>query len=172
MKFLYTAKHVNITDDVKSRVEKKIGKLQKFFNEETEAFIVVGQRRNQMYTLEVTIPYNGVVFRAELEERDLLAAIDRIDNVLDRQIRKNKTRLEKRLRAGSFSIDIQENIKEEDYNLIRTKKFEVKPMDVEEAILQMNMIGHQFYVFANLGNKICVVYKRKDGDYGLLEPDN
>ncbi|MDR0287505.1 MAG: ribosome-associated translation inhibitor RaiA [Clostridiales bacterium] len=177
MKFSYTAKRVVITDDVKERLEKKIGKLQKFFSDEADANIVIGQRRNQLFTLEVTIPYNGVVFRAELEERDIFTAIDKIDDVLERQIRKNKTRLAKRLRAGSFNFDeavsiIEEENQEEEYKVIRTKKFDVKPMDIEEAILQMNMLGHQFYVFANTRNKICVVYKRNDGDYGVLEPEN
>ena len=175
MKFIITGKNLNVTNALKERAEKKIGKLDKFFKEDTDAFIKMSCQKD-MKIIEVTIPYNGVVFRAEAVSDDMYASIDKVIDILERQIRKNKTRLEKRLFVDAFNADnftVEEDVPEEkEFNVIRTKRFAIKPMDVEEAILQMNLLGHQFFVFSNaITNQVNVVYKRKDGNYGLIEPE-
>jgi len=173
MKFIYTGKNKVVSEEIKERISKKVGKLQKFFNEETEAFVVLSFQRT-LQKVEVTIPFNGVVFRSETADADIFAAIDKTVDVLERQIRKNKTRLEKHLREGSFHFeDAHSEVVEEEpaYQIIKNKRFDIKPMDLQEAILQMNMLGHKFFVFANEHNKINVVYKRDDGNYGVIQPE-
>lgn len=173
MKFIYTGKNKVVSEEIKERVSKKVGKLQKFFHEETEVFVVLSFQRS-LQKVEVTIPFNGVVFRAESADIDIFTSIDKTVDILERQIRKNKTRLEKRLREGSFHYsDLSSEIIDEEpaYQIIKNKRFDIKPMDLQEAILQMNMLGHKFFVFANEHNKINVVYKRDDGNYGVIQPE-
>jgi len=175
MKFIISGKGFDVSEALKERAIKKLGKLDKFFNEDTEAHVTMSVQKNR-HILEVTIPYNGITFRAEVESEDMYSAIDKAEEILERQIRKNRTRLEKRLRTGAFKpenfrkdIDVEE---EEEFKVVRTKRFAIKPMPVEEAILQMNLLGHEFFVFTNAEtNDINVVYRRKDGNYGLIEPD-
>ncbi|MGI6668619.1 MAG: ribosome hibernation-promoting factor, HPF/YfiA family [Acetivibrionales bacterium] len=176
MKFIISGKNFDVTDSLKERVAKKLGKLEKFFNAETEAHVRMSIQRNRPI-LEVTIPTNGIILRAEVSGDDMYSCIDKAEDILERQIRKHKTRLEKRLHTGVFKpeyfskdIDVEE---ETDFKVVRTKKFDVKPMPVEEAILQMNLLGHEFFVFSNaVTNQVNVVYKRKDGNYGLIEPED
>ena len=174
-----TGRKVNLRDSFKERVEKKLGKFDKFFDENAEANVTVTLEKNRQ-TVEVTIKNNGMFYRAEETTDDMEDALDRVVDVLTRQIRKNKTKLEKRVRdaqafdafAGMIAVE-EEEVDEEDFNIVRNKKFSVKPMDPEEAILQMNLLDHQFYMFRNVDtNEINVVYKRKNGDYGLLEPED
>ena len=176
MNIKITGKNFDVTDALKERVNKKLGKLEKFFKPGTEAQVTMSMQRSR-YIIEVTIITGGITLRAEVTEDDMYACIDKARDILERQIRKNKTRLAKRLYEGVLeqpdafrkTIDVEE---ETEFRVVRTKRFAVKPMPVEEAILQMNLLGHEFFVFSNAEtNQVNVVYKRKDGNYGLIEPE-
>jgi putative sigma-54 modulation protein len=175
MKFIISGKNFEVTEALREKVGKKLGKLDKFFVPQTEAHVTMSIQRNR-HILEVTIPANGITLRAEVAGDDMYSCIDKAEDILERQIRKNKTRLEKKLHAGTFTpeffssdVAIEE---EKDFKVVRTKRFAIKPMPVEEAILQMNLLGHEFFMFSNADtNEVNVVYRRKDGDYGLIEPE-
>ena len=172
MKTSILLRQVTIGDDVRALIEKKIGKLDKFFLENAEAYVTLSKKREKEI-LELTISANGVLFRSEVEGPTFCHAIDTAVNIIERQIRKNKTRLEKRLRDGAFLSEVtspEEEVEEETDFKIRRKSFDLKPMTAEEAIMQMNLLGHEFFVFEDQeSEEICVVYKRKDGAYGLIE---
>lgn len=177
MNFIVSGKNINVTEALRDRVVKKLGKLDKFFLPDTEAHVTLSVEKTRQI-VEVTILFNGMILRAEVANDDMYASIDKAVDVLERQIRKNRTRLEKRLRqegfaAGSVKEDLANEIDEEnEFKVVRSKKFAIKPMDVEEAILQMNLLGHEFFVFSNADTKqVNVVYRRKDGNYGLIEPE-
>jgi len=175
MKTIITGKNIEITEGLKERVTKKIGKLDKFFNNETEAHVTLSVQRVRQIS-EVTISFNGIVLRAEESNEDMYTSIDKSIDLLERQIRKNKTRLERRLHDNDFRIEnfkfLEEIPEEKEFKVVRSKRFAFKPMDVEEAILQMNLLGHEFFMFSNAESKqVNVVYKRKDGNYGLIEPE-
>jgi len=177
MNIRITGKNFDVTDALKERVNKKLGKLDKFFKPGTEAQVTMSMQRNR-YILEVTIITGGITLRAEVNEDDMYTCIDKAQDILERQIRKHKTRLAKRLYEGvldqpdAFRPDIDNVEEEKEFRVVRTKRFAVKPMPVEEAILQMNIIGHEFFVISNAEtNQVNVVYKRKDGNYGLIEPE-
>lgn len=172
MKVTTTGRKCTLRPSFVERTETKLSKLDKFFDTDAAADVTVSNERNRQ-RVEITIRYNGMVFRAEETAEDANEAVDRLMDVLLRQIRKNKTRLEKRLRSHAFDdVAPEPDWAEEEYNVVKSKTFPVKPMDVQEAILQMNLIGHQFYMFRNgETGEINVVYHRRDGDYGLLEPD-
>lgn len=168
-----TARNTSVRDSFRKSVEKKLAKLDRFFDDEAMVHVTVTNEGSRE-TVEVTIKSSGMFFRSEKTTQDRLDSLDVVVDALFRQIIKNKTRLEKRLRKTAFSPGYDTDFigTEDTYNVVKSKKFQVKPMSVEEAILQMNMIGHSFYMFrdSELG-EICVVYKRKSGDYGLLEPE-
>lgn len=176
MKFTIISRKFNLTDQVKEYVEKKLGKLDKFFKDESEARIVLGTIKENDY-IEATIYAGGMIYRAEESDKEILAAIDNIVDVIERQIRKNKTRLEKKIRkdaALESKLISGEEYKggEEtgDFEIVKVKRFHVKPMSAEEAVLQMNLLGHTFFVFKNTEtNEMNVVYKRKDGRYAVIE---
>ena len=173
MKTTILLRQVTIGDDVRTLIEKKIKKLDKFFLENAEATVKLSKKR-EIEILELTITADGSIFRSEVEGPTYFNAIDTAVNIIERQIRKNKTRLEKRLREGAFldgdAYDSFEPIEEEPEFKIRKKSFDLKPMTAEEAILQMNLIGHEFFVYEDQETEeINVVYKRKDGAYGLIE---
>lgn len=175
MKFIVSGKNIEVTEALKEKVIKKMGKLDKFFNPGTEVHVTMSVQKDRQI-IEVTIPFNGVLLRAEEANDDMYASIDKVIDVLERQIRKNKTRLEKKLHEAAFAttnFDITEDIAEEhEFKIVRSKRFAFKPMAVEEAILQMNLLGHEFFMFSNAETeKVNVVYKRKDGNYGLIEPE-
>lgn len=175
MKFIISGKNFEVSEALKERVTKKLGKLDKFFSPQTEAHVTMSVQKNR-HILEVTIPTDGITLRAEVASEDMYSSIDKAGNILEGQIRKNKTRLEKRLHAGTFKPEFfstDNAIEEEmDFRVVRTKRFAIKPMPVEEAILQMNLLGHEFYMFSNAEtNEVNVVYRRKAGDYGLIEPE-
>lgn len=174
MTLTITGRKVPVTNDFSQRAEKKLAKFDKFFDADAHADITVTQERNAQ-RVEITIRTAGMLFRAEAAESDANEALDKLVDILFRQIRRNKTRLEKRLRTDAFIDDAQwgaTEAEESEYRIVRSKKFPVKPMDVEEAILQMNMLGHQFFMFRNMDTgEINVVYARHDGNYGLLEPN-
>ena len=175
MKFIISGKNLEVTEALKERINKKLGKLDKFFSPQTEAHVTMSVQRSR-HILEVTIPSGGITLRAEVASDDMYTCIDKAEDILERQIRKNKTRLEKKLHAGAFEqeffssdIDVEE---EKEFRVVRTKRFAIKPMPVEEAILQMNLLGHEFFMFSNADtNEVNVVYRRKDGNYGLIEPE-
>jgi putative sigma-54 modulation protein len=174
MKITITSRKTEIKDKEKELIEKKIGKLGKFFNDDADATVTVSSQKNDKIA-EVTIFANGLVYRAEERNSDLLDAIDKIETAIDRQIRKNKTRLEKSVKRDAFvpssgDADEEDVAEEKDFKIIRTKSHYLKPMTPEEAILQMNLLGHEFFVFFNgTTDTTDIVYKRKDGNYGLIE---
>ena len=175
MKITVYGKHMTVRDSLKAASEKKLMKFNKFFGEETEALVTCRARKG-VKILEITVNYNGTTFRCEEESETFITALDRAAEGLERQIRKNKTRLEKTVRRGAFNINEPEDddeYEEDPEFKIRVKSFPFKPMSPEEAILQMNLLSHDFFAFTDAeSNAICVVYKRKDGDYGMLVPES
>ena len=176
MKFNIIGRKYTVRDNVREYVEKKLSKLDKFFKDEPTARVVLGTIKDNEY-IEAQINSGGMIFRAEVEDSEILAAIDRLVDVIERQIRKNKTRLAKRLRENSLD-DMQlisggAFVDEEEkgvFEIVKTKRFEVKPMLPEEAILQMKLLGHDFFVLKNADtNEMKIVYTRKDGKYALIE---
>jgi putative sigma-54 modulation protein len=164
-------KQVNVSDKLKQYAEKKVGKLDKFFKNESSAQITVSGEGNRQ-TVEITVSHDGMYFRARESGDDRFAMIDRAVTAIERQIRKNKTRLEKSLHQGVMTPDagFSDISEEHDFEIIRTKRFALKPMTPEEAILQMNLLHHEFFVFRNVeGGGFAVVYKRGDGGYGMIE---
>lgn len=175
MKFLISGKNLEVTEALRERINKKFGKLEKFFNPQTEAHVTMNVQKNR-HILEVTVVSNGITMRAEVSGDDMYSCIDKAENILEGQIRKYKTRLVKRLHDVSFQADVfntEPAVEEEkEFQVVRTKRFAIKPMPVEEAILQMNLLGHEFFMFSNAEtNEVNVVYKRKAGNYGLIEPE-
>ena len=174
MKITYTARKVNLKDNFKELCEKKLSKFNKIFSEDATASVVVTLYKNRQ-TVEVTINDNGVICRAEDTQDEMNDALDKVVDIIARQMRKNKTRLSRRLRdntADFTAILPDEDISDEEEFDIRYKTIPSKPISVEEAILQMNMLNHDFFVFINAEtNETNVVYKRKGDTYGLLEPE-
>ena len=177
MKFTITEKKVKITDELRDYAEKKIGKIDRFFKTESEAFITFTSERGR-FIAEVTIKNNGMFHRVTEVTSDMQASIDSAVAAIERQIRKHKTRLEKRLRDGVLERDTAPSVTQEfpdddepDFKIVRTKMFPVKPMAPEEAVLQMNLLEHEFFVFKNQDrdDAFSIVYRRKQGDYGLIE---
>ena len=172
MKISIYGKQMTVRESLKVLVEKKLAKFDKFFGEDADAFVTCKSRKGTKI-IEITINYNGTIFRSEDEGETFMTALDRSVEGLERQIRKNKTKIEKDLRRGAFIIgeeDDDEYDEEGDFE-IRVKTFPFKPMSPEEAILQMNLLGHSFFVFSDdVTGDTCVVYKRKDNDYGLIVP--
>ena len=174
MKITITGRQMNVRDSLKELTHDKLARFDKFFDDEAEAFVSYSWRRG-MQMVEITISSAGTMFRSEEGDETFQNAIDRAVDTLERQIRKNKTRLEKRMRNGAFRSlpPIDEDIAEETEFRIKEKSFPIKPMSVEEAIMQMNLSDHQFFVFEDAETmNTCVVYKRKDGDYGLISPEH
>ncbi len=175
MNFIVSGKNIEISDALRNKVSKKLGKLKRFFNPDTEIHVTMAVERNR-HILEVTIPFDGIVLRAEESSDDMYQSIDSVIDILERQIRKYRTRLEKKLHESAFEPDnfmLEEDIAEEnEFKIVRSKKFAIKPMNVEEAVLQMNLLGHEFFMFGNADTQeVNVVYRRKDGNYGLIEPE-
>lgn len=172
MKFIISGKNLDVTEGLREKATKKLKKIEKFFSPETEAHITMSVEKNRQI-FEVTIIYRGVVFRAELESEDMYSSIDKAVDILERQIMKNKTKLQKKLHESAFkNVEVKSIIEENEYNVVKTKKFAVKPMSVEEAIMQLDLVGHEFFVFTNSETKeVNVIYKRKGNGYGLIEPE-
>ncbi len=158
-------------EDFKERAENKLRKVEKFFGPDATAKITATVEKNQKIC-EVTLIKKSMIFRAQERSDDLEDALDMCIDSLIRQIRKNKTRIEKKLRDVSFDDVLAEDFEEDELEVVRSKTVVLKPETVDEAILQMNLLGHMFYMFRNAEtDDICVVYKRNDGGYGLIEPD-
>jgi putative sigma-54 modulation protein len=177
MKITYTARKVNLRDNFKELVEKKLIKFERLFSEDAAVNVVVTLEKNRQ-TVEITVKDNGMIYRAESTMPEMNEALDKAVSILARQIRKNKTKLSKRIKsAGIEDLIVQTpDIEVEDdaeYNIVRKKNVIVKPTTVDEAILEMNMVGHDFYMFLNAeSGEMNVVYKRADGGYGLIEPSD
>lgn len=178
MKFTITEKKINVSDEIKEYTQRKIGKIDRFFKGDADAFITFSSERGR-YNAEITIENNGTFYRVSESTNDMHATIDSACAAIERQIRKNKTRLEKRLREGVFEKEppmdyIQEPEEEKEFKIIRNKSFPIKPMTAEEAILQMTLLGHSFFAFKDQDkdNAFSVVYLRKSGGYGLITDIN
>ena len=171
MKVTIYGKQMTVRESLKELIEKKLQKFDKFFGSETEAFVTCRTRKT-VKILEITVNYGGTMFRSEEESETFITALDRAVESLERQIRKNKTRLEKKVKGGAFiitDVDDDDEYDEEPEFEIRVKAFPFKPMTTEEAILQMNLLGHSFFAFTDASTqRVGVVYKRKDGNYGLI----
>jgi putative sigma-54 modulation protein len=174
MNIIIRGKHIEVTDALKSYVTRRVSKLEKFSDEFMDVQVTLLVERGR-HRVEVTAPIHGMILRGEEETGDMYASIDLVLEKLERQIEKYRTRINKRIRTKVFKEQEQEPAEfevEEEQNLVRIKKFPPKPMSVDEALMQMNLIGHNFYVFRNdKTQEMNVVYKRKYGDYGLLEPE-
>ena len=153
--------------------ETKLGRLEKYFKDDDITANVLAKVRGNSQIVEVTIPTSKFILRSEEESDDLYAAIDLVSDKLERQIRKNKTRLNRNVKDNIKEFNFDFDIKEEEEpkeKIVKRKDIEMKPMDEEEAILEMELLGHSFFVYKDMDtNKTCVLYKRKDGDYGLIE---
>ncbi|WP_018749974.1 ribosome hibernation-promoting factor, HPF/YfiA family [Paenibacillus sanguinis] len=183
MNFSIRGQQIEVTEALRDYVDKKLSRLDKYFDAppNSDGTVTLSVVRG-LHAVEVTIPLTGVLLRAEDRSNDMYASIDAVVDKLERQIRKHKTKINRKLRQrgvkdilfaegqANGSVAVEES--EDELEVVRTKRFIMKPMDVEEAILQMNMVGHNFYVFSNIDTKeVNVVYKRNDGKYGLIEQD-
>ncbi|MBP1736628.1 MAG: ribosomal subunit interface protein [Oscillospiraceae bacterium] len=179
MKFRFTDKKVTLPNSVHAYAEKKVGKLDRYFKSDAEASIVFSVEKDQNRA-EVTVRSGGTIIRVSESTSDMFASIDAAVSSIERRIRKNKTRLEKRLRQDAFERTVDEaelsnfapeSVSEDHFDVIRTKRFPLKPMSVQEAILQMNLVGHTFFAFRNeeADGVFAVVYRRNGGGYGIIE---
>ncbi len=171
MKLNVTERKITVPQEIRDYAEKKCRKLERYFGKEVEVFVRFSTERD-LQTVEITLQDQGLIFRAQEKTRDLYAAIDACVASIDRQIQKNKTRLARRLREGTFAKAVPDmtDYRDETFEIVREKILDVKPMTVEDAVMQMNLLGHSFFFFVNSEKKNvpCVVYSRKDGGYGLL----
>lgn len=175
MKFQFSEKKVKLPKNVHAYAEKKVMKLARFFEEDAEALIVFSVEKNRN-NVELTVHGAGTWFRARESTSDMFASIDAAVGTIEGQIRKNKTRLARRLRQDAFARTVEETSftpdeKEDDLRIVRIKQFYFKPMTREEAVLQMNLLEHNFFAFRDIdnGESFAVVYRRHDGDYGLID---
>ena len=179
MKYTYACKKVTLNNSIKSYTEKRISKLERYFREDdTTAAVTFSVEKNHLCTVEITIRDGGTLLRAQTQapDGDMRSAVDAAVGYIERQILKNKTRLSKRLRSENFPApapdDEFEVAEEKEFNIVRTKRFSVKPMSPEEAILQMNLLDHDFFVFrSSEDDSLCIVYQRRNGGYGLIVTD-
>lgn len=175
MNITITARKTSVRDTFKDRINKKLGKLDRFFDEGASAIVTV-TNEGERETVEVTIQSRGMFYRAEKTTEDRLDSLEAVVDSLTRQIIKNKDKLGKKLRdsafeAGNVEVGEENELSSGEYEIARVKRFVLRPMSVEEAILQMNLVGHEFFVFMNADtSEINVVYKRHNGTYGVLEP--
>lgn len=177
MKITMTGKQIELTEGLKARVEERFAKLDKYFYKETTVFVTLSvQKEDQV--VEATIHSGGLLLRVEETTADMYTSIDNAVDILERQLRKNKTRLEKRMKREYIenvifdNIEVPDDAMSEEIKIVRVKKIESKPMSPEEAVLQMDLLGHSFFIFTNSEtNTNSVVYRRMRGDYGLIEVD-
>ncbi|RGY99831.1 ribosome-associated translation inhibitor RaiA [Clostridium sp. AM58-1XD] len=174
MRYVITGRNIEVTPALKSAVEDKIGKLERYFTPDTEVIATLSVQRDRQ-KIEITIPMKGNIIRAEESSSDMYVSIDLVEEIIERQIKKYKRKLiDKKQSALSFSeafVNEEYDIDDE-VRIVKTKKFGIKPMDPEEACVQMELLGHSFYVFLNSEtDEVNVVYKRKGNTYGLIEPE-
>ena len=175
MKFIIVGRNIEVTPGLKTAVEDKIGKLEKYFTPETEVHVTLSVEKDRQ-KIEVTIPVKGSIIRSEQVSNDMYVSIDLVEEIIERQLKKYKTKLVDRQKdATSFSQLFVENnyMDDEEIKIVRTKKFDIKPMYPEDACIQMELLGHSFFVFQNAeSGQVNVVYKRKGDTYGLIEPED
>jgi putative sigma-54 modulation protein len=174
MKFTFTCKKISLNDSVKAYAEKKIGKLEKYFAPETVVNVTLTVDKDR-HKIEVTIPIKGSIIRSEQVSSDMYVSIDLAQEIIERQLKKYKTKItDKQQEGGYFKKEYLEKdfMDDEEIKIIRSKKFDIKPMYPEDACVQMELLGHSFYVFCNAEtDQVNVVYKRKGNTYGLIEPE-
>ena len=174
MRFTITGRNIEVTPGLRDAIEDKIGKLDRYFAPDTEVIVTLSVQKERQ-NIEVTIPVKGSIIRAEESSSDMYVSIDLVEEIIERQIKKYKNKLiDKKQSAQAFSELFlnEEPSPDEEIKIVKTKKFAVKPMDPEEACLQMELLGHDFYVFLNAEtDQVSVVYKRKGSNYGLIEPE-
>ena len=177
MKFTFTEKKMDSSEELRAYSIRKISKLERFFKTEADAYVTFSIERGR-FLAEITIRNNGLYYRASELTNDMYASVDSGVAAIERQIRRNKTRLEKRLREGALEREVvpayvPAEEETDEFKIVRSKRFSIKPMSPEEAILQMNLLDHEFFVFKNMEaeDAISVVYKRKQGGYGLISDD-
>ena len=175
MKFIIVGRNIEVTPGLKAAVEDKIGKLERYFTPETEVHVTLSVEKDRQ-KIEVTIPVKGSIIRSEQVSNDMYVSIDLVEEIIERQLKRYKTKLVDRQQdATSFSRMFVENnyMDDEEIKIVRTKKFDIKPMYPEDACIQMELLGHNFYVFHNAETgQVNVVYKRKGDTYGLIEPED
>ncbi len=171
MKFVYSGKDV-YSDSLKDRAEKKLSKLERYFSQEPEVIVRFKQQRGGRNIAEITMSVNGLILRAEEDSNDMYLSIDRAVDKLESQIRRYRTKMGKHLREARAEAPVEPVYEEASFDVVRTKRFSVKPMDVDDAITQMELLGHSFFLFMNAeNNTLNVLYRRNDGSYGLLVPE-
>lgn len=174
MRIIIVGRNIEVTPGLKNAVEDKIGRLEKYFNPDTEAHVTLSVEKERQ-KIEVTIPVKGSIIRSEQVSSDMYVSIDLVQEIIERQLKKYKTKIvDKQQNAESFSKLFVENdyLDDEDIKIVRTKKFDIKPMYPEDACIQMELLGHSFFVFINAEtDQVNVVYKRKGDTYGLIEPE-
>lgn len=174
MKYNIIGRNLTVTDGLRNAIYKKIGKLERYFTPETEVQVTLSMEKDQQ-KIEVTIPVKGGIIRSEQVSTDMYVSIDLVEEIIERQLKRYKGRLTTREQSATSFSDLfyqEEATETESVPIVRTKRFAVKPMDAEEACMQMDLLGHSFYVFRNSEtDEVNVVYKRKDGTFGLIEPE-
>ena len=174
MKYIISGRGTKVTDGLRSAVEEKLGKLEHYFTPDTEVHVTLKVEKDRQ-KVEVTVPVKGHIIRAEQVSDDMYVSIDLIEDIIERQLRRYKTKIvDSKQSVSNFTSEFmqEDEYDDEDVKVIRTKRFAVKPMDPEEACVQMELLNHSFYVFRNAEtDEVNVVYKRKGGDYGLIEPE-
>lgn len=175
MKFVISGKNIDVTEGLKKAVEDKLGKLERYFTSDTEVIVTLSVEKERQ-KIEVTIPVKGNIIRSEQVSSDMYVSIDLVEEIIERQLRKYKNKIIDKKQSGTgFQPEFVEQDYEDDGNdikIIRTKKFGFKPMYPEDACVQMELLGHNFFVFLNAETEeVNVVYKRKGNTYGLIEPD-
>ncbi len=174
MRYTISGKNIDVTDGLREAVENKIGKLERYFSPDTEVVATMSIERGRQ-KIEVTIPVKGTIIRAEQDSTDMYVSIDLVEEIIERQIKRYRTKLiDKKQSALSFSEAFlqEEADHEEPVKIVKTKRFAMKPMDPEEACVQMELLGHNFFMFLNSETEeVNVVYKRKANSYGLIEPE-
>ena len=175
MRFVISGQNIDVTAGLRSHIEHKLGKLERYFTPETEIIVTLSVEKERQ-KIEVTIPVKGNIIRSEQVSDDMYVSIDLVEEVIERQLRKYKNKLiDKHQEGGSFQSEFMEeeaDVDEGEIKIVRTKRFGMKPMFPEDACVQMELLGHSFFVFSNAEtDEVNVVYKRKDGTYGLIEPE-
>ncbi len=174
MKIIIVGRNIEVTPGLKAAVEEKLGKLEKYFKPDTEAHVTLSVEKDRQ-KIEVTIPVKGSMIRSEQVSNDMYVSIDLVEEIIERQLKKYKNKIiDKQQAAAAFSQMYMDNdyLEEEEVKIVRTKKFDIKPMYPEDACIQMELLGHDFFVFCNAEtDQVNVVYKRKGGTYGLIEPE-
>ena len=175
MRYIISGKNLDITEGLRSAVTDKLGKLERYFTPDTEVHVTLSVEKERQ-KIEVTIQVKGIIIRSELSSTEMFVYIDLVEEVIERQLRKYKNKLVAKNQEGNnFSktlFETEESIEDDEVKIVRTKRFGIKPMYPEDACVQMELLGHNFFVFFNAENEeVNVVYKRKDGSFGLIEPE-